>query len=292
VFRWSHATDREAFRLGGNSGATVCADVNNDGAVDLVTGEIAHWDVGANSDKAELLVNTGEADVRFERPGLDATGLGRDYPPPLDAAGWNEGIMSSAVFDFDNDGWPDVYFGDSDYPGDRGRLYHQDSAESFVEVDVEDFFEHNRSHGVVATDADRDGDLDVVVGHSRARCDPTLPNDCYATAQVRAFENLLGETSNWIQIRLEGGVGANRAAIGARVEVTAGGVTQTQEVDGGHGHFNTQKDRVLHFGLGEACEAEVTVRWPDADRTAQEMTLPSGYRFRVVQGQPPAVDAK
>ena len=39
------------------------------------------------------------------------------------------------------------------------------------------------------------------------------------------------------------------------VEVSAGGVTQTQEVGGGHGHYGIQNDRILHFGLGEACEA-------------------------------------
>jgi enediyne biosynthesis protein E4 len=290
-YRWNHATDREAFRLGGNSAATTCADVDNDGAIDLVTGEIAHWDVGANADKAELLVNSGETDVRFSRPGNDATGLSRAYPAPLTVTGWNQGIMTSAVFDFDNDGWQDVYLGDSDYPGDRGRLYHQESAGHFVELDTGDFFEHNRSHGVVAADFDHDGDLDVIVGHSLARCDATLPNNCYATAQVRAFENLMGEQSNWIQVRLEGGPGTNRAAIGARVTVTAGGVTQTQEVDGGHGHYGTQNDRVLHFGLGESCEAQVTVRWPDAALDTQEMSLPSGYRFYVKQGSAPVVDS-
>jgi hypothetical protein len=31
AFRWNHDQDRNAFRLGGNSGATVCADLNNDG---------------------------------------------------------------------------------------------------------------------------------------------------------------------------------------------------------------------------------------------------------------------
>ncbi|RLB50633.1 MAG: hypothetical protein DRI90_23585, partial [Deltaproteobacteria bacterium] len=34
AFRWNHDYDREPFRLGGNSGATICADVDNDGDMD------------------------------------------------------------------------------------------------------------------------------------------------------------------------------------------------------------------------------------------------------------------
>jgi hypothetical protein len=71
--------------------------------------------------------------------------------------------------------------------------------------------------------------------------------------------------------------------------VKAGGVTQTQEVGGGHGHYGIQHDRVLHFGLGDSCEAEVTIRWPDGALTTEEMTLVSGYRFHVTQGQGPVV---
>jgi hypothetical protein len=59
---WDHDTGRQAFRLGGNSGATMCGDVDNDGDVDLLTSEIAHWWAGQGSDHAELMVNTGSSD--------------------------------------------------------------------------------------------------------------------------------------------------------------------------------------------------------------------------------------
>ncbi len=284
-YRWAHSADREPWRLGGNSGTTVCADVDNDGWIDLLTSEIVHPDVGSSSDPAELLFNTGEMDVTFERPGNETTGLVRPYLE----ADHDEGIMTATVLDFDNDAWPDVYLGVSDYPYNRGHLYHQEAAREFVDLPLDDFFEHKKSHGVVAADLDRDGDLDLVVGHSRSRCNVSPPDDCYETTQMRLFENTLGERGNWVQLDLEGGEGTNRAAIGARVTVTAGGVTQTQEVDGGHGHYGTQKERVLHFGLGAACEAEVEVRWPDADLTTERVVLPTGYRFHLVQGEAPEV---
>lgn len=280
---WDHDLDREAFRLGGNSAATVCADIDNDGDIDLFTTEIRHWWAGLGADGSEVLENTGERDVRFERPGDEALGLAVSHPP----YNWDEGHMTASIFDFDNDGWPDIYVGASDYAGNRGLLYHQDAALSFTEVPTSDFFEHNRSHGIAYADFDHDGDLDVIVGHSRARCDASAPNDCYATGQVRVFENTLGQDGNWVQVALVGGVGSNRAAIGARVQVTAGGVTQTQEVGGGYGHYGAQNDLVLHFGLGTACEADVSVRWPNGALTTESATLVAGHRFEWHQGSPP-----
>jgi hypothetical protein len=197
--------------------------------------------------------------------------------------------MTAAIFDFDNDGWPDVYVGASDYPNNRGLLFRQVSSGRFVEVPAAEGIDHHRSHGVAIADFDRDGDLDVIVGHSRSRCDANAPANCYPTRQVRAFENLQGDRGHWIQLALEGGPGTNRAAIGARVSVTSAGVTQTQEVGGGHGHYGLQHDLVLHFGLGEGCGAEVEVRWPDAELTVQRVRVLAGRRYRLRQGESPVV---
>lgn len=285
IFRWDHEGDREPWRLGGNSASTSCVDVDNDGNVDLFTGEIVHWDVGSSSDPAELLFNTGEAKVRFERPGNEDTGLVREYPGPI----WDNGDMKNAVFDFDNDGWADIYISSSDYPYTKGWLFHQESPRVFKRVAFKDYFEHLRSAGVVFADFDRDGDLDIVVGHSRFRCGPPdYLDDCYETQQVRFFENLSATAkSNWVQLRLEGGAGTNRAAIGARVTVTTCETTQTRNVDGGHGHFGVQDDLTLHFGLGAACHATVQIRWPDAGLSTQEFNVEAGHRYRVVQGAEP-----
>lgn len=283
---WRHEQDRHPFRLGGNSGSTICADVDNDGDIDLLTTEIRHWWAGSGSDGSELLVNTGEAEVRFERPGREATGL---VVPHADPVQWDEGIITAAVFDFDLDGWSDIWLGGSEYPGNHGLLYHQRAPLEFVEVPTEDGIDHHRAQGVVVADFDRDGDLDVVVGHSRMRCGP--PDDCYSTMQVRFFENIVGDDGNFVQLRLEGGEGANRSAIGARVRVTSGGVTQTREVSGGHGHYGEQSELALTFGLADACEAEVEVRWPNAELATERWTLPAGHRFHLRPGRPPRPDA-
>ena len=286
---WNHDQDRQAFRLGGNSGATLCRDIDNDGDVDLLTTEIRHWWAGTGSDGSEILVNDGAASPVFSRPGDEALGLAIDHST---STSWDEGHMTGALLDFDNDGWTDVYIGGSDYAGNRGLLYRQTSPLQFTEVPPEVGIDHNRSHGVVYADFDRDGDLDVIVGHSRARCDADAPNNCYETTQVRAFENVAGDGGNFVQVRLTGGEGTNRAAIGARVRVTAGGVTQTQEVTAGHGHYGSQRDLVLHFGLGAACEAEVEVRWPNRALHTETFTLPAGHRFELVEGEAPTVSSR
>jgi hypothetical protein len=279
--QWDPTTDTHPFRLGGNSGATMCGDLDNDGDLDLLTSEIQHWWAGANSDHAEVLVNQGGADVTFTRPGRDSMGI---VIPHGDPSGWNEGIMTGAIFDFDNDGMLDLYFGMSDYPGNHGVLVHQASTLMFESVPIDVSIDHHRSHGIGVADFDRDGDLDVVVGHSRARCGP--PDDCYPTQQIRYFRNVMGGASsgsNWVQVRLEGTT-ANRPAIGARVTLHAGSSTQRRDVEGGHGHYGAQDDVVQHFGMGTAREGDVTVRWPVTGLPTTTFHVVAGHRYRIHQG--------
>ena len=282
--RWfDHNQCTQPFTLGGNSGTTVCADINNDGLMDLLTTEIVHCDVGPVSDHSEILVNTGECEVRFERPGIEATGLTREHIYEY----WNDGDMTAAVFDFDNDGWQDVFMGASDYAGNWGLLYHQSSPLQFELLDTSDYFLHYRAMGQAVADFDRDGDLDLIVGHHRIRSTGEGADEVEAIGQIRMYENRAGDGSNWLQLYLKGGECSNRMAIGARVEVTTCCNTQTQYVDGGHGKYVMQRNAVLHFGLAEHCDAHVKITWPDACGTVQCFTLPANCRYLVNQGQPP-----
>lgn len=277
AFRWNHSQDRNAFRLGGNSGATVCADFNNDGWMDLLTTEIVHWDVGMSSDHSELLINQGKSDVVFTRPGNENTGLTREH----DRVDWNDGDITATYLDFDNDGRKDIYIGSTDYPGTIGLLYHQEADGNFTAVPVNIGVDHHRSHGVAVADFDRDGDLDMVIGHSSGRCDSDCPEEFY----VRLYENQLG-AGNFLQLHLQG-TDANASAIGARVEVETADGIQVQEVGGGYGHYGAQNDLVLHFGLAEDCEATVRITWPDANLSTSEYTVFGGARYTIIQGQDP-----
>lgn len=274
---WNHDFDRQPFRLGGNSGTTVCADINNDGHLDLVTTEIVHWDVGANSDPSDILINDGQAN--FTRVGQEL-GLVKERT----SVSWDDGDITAVVFDFDNDGRNDILIASTDYPGTRAHLYWQRADGTFQLLTRFEGIDMKSAHGVVVADFDGDGDLDILIGHSANRC--SSGDHCYPAGErhVRLFENVVGQKSNRVQLQLEGGEGSNRSAIGARVTLKRGDQVQVQEVGGGHGHYGLQNEQMLTFGLGSDCEAEVTVRWPDAALSEETFQVQAGYLYRFSQG--------
>src|ERR1019366_9278885 len=66
-------------------------------------------------------------------------------------------------------------------------------------------------------------------------------------------------TANWLKVKLIG-TKSNRSAIGSRVTLKYGGRLQAKEVLA-QSSFYSCDDRRLHFGLGSARTADLTVRW-------------------------------
>lgn len=74
---------------------------------------------------------------------------------------------------------------------------------------------------------------------------------------------------NWVLLKLVG-VKSNRSAIGARVRLSAGGLTQTGEVRSG-GSYLSQNDLRLHFGLGTARRIEsIEIHWPSGQHQIEK----------------------
>lgn len=276
---WGLGSDDQPWRNNGNTFSTWCGDVDGDGLNDLYNAEIHHWWAGQSSDSSELLRNDSDGGAaHFTRPGNAATGLA----PPRVGVDWNEGGLMAAGGDLDNDGLLDLVLAESDYPDQFGELFAQQEDGGFTRVRTAWNLAHPCMSGLAVADFDRDGDLDVLAGSSRAR-------DCaalWAANEVHLYEND-APAGQWLLLHLEGdGVTANRAAIGARVTVKSGGHTVTREVSGGYGHFGMQSDLALHIGLG-GCDGadEVTVRWPDAQGTTQTFTrVPAGHFVVLKQG--------
>jgi hypothetical protein len=78
------------------------------------------------------------------------------------------------------------------------------------------------------------------------------------------LRNDLKSSNHWLGIELTG-TQSNRAAIGAIVTVEYGGRRQAQPVLS-QTSFLSASDLRLHFGLGNAARAEITVRWPSGVR--------------------------
>jgi hypothetical protein len=80
------------------------------------------------------------------------------------------------------------------------------------------------------------------------------------------------------------GTKSNRLAIGARVTVRTGSLTQFSEVKGGSSYLS-QNDLRQHFGLASNDKMdEVTVRWPSGQIEALK-NLPADFIYTIVEGQ-------
>ncbi len=183
--------------------------------------------------------------------------------------------------DIDNDGDLDLYFAVNEIDATTNRTLLDPTLPNIIAENQGDGTfkmvpnsggaegtSSGRSHSVTLVDYDVDGFLDVFVsnlgnpseedhdeGHGHE-----LPEKPY-----ELFKNE-GNDNNWVLIDLEG-VASNRDAIGAKVYVTAGGVTQLRQQDGGM-HNRSQNDKRLHLGLGshETIE-EILVKWPSGQES-------------------------
>jgi hypothetical protein len=72
-------------------------------------------------------------------------------------------------------------------------------------------------------------------------------------------------------------------AIGARIKLVAGGMTQTDEVHSG-GSYLSQSDTRLHFGLGSAKKIDrVEIRWPSGQTETLTDLAPNQF-YSVLEG--------
>ncbi len=101
--------------------------------------------------------------------------------------------------------------------------------------------------GAAFADIDGDGDLDIAIAQNNRHA-VLLRNDQHTR-------------HHWLRIRLEGRT-ANRSAIGAELELTAGGVTQHRQVMPTRSYLS-QVELPVTFGLGDANRVDaLSIRWP------------------------------
>jgi len=167
----------------------------------------------------------------------------------------------TAAIDIDDDGWKDLILANGHvYPevdsGHTGEKFKQKRLVYWNRGDGQFFdlspqagsgiaAEHS-SRGLAIGDLNNDGNEEIVI-----------VNMGEAPSLLRNFAPLTGHS-----ILIRAVTSTNRDAIGARVTVTANGQKQMDEVRSG-GSYISQSDFRLHFGLGKATSADLSIRWLD-----------------------------
>lgn len=281
---------------------TDIADINNDGWLDIYTADMVAEDnkrlktnmSGMNPEKFWGLANAGyHYQYMFNALQLNnGNGLFSEIGQlaGVQATDWS---WSPLLADFDNDGFKDLIVTNgqkrdvrnNDYNINRRKYVEETLAEkkaqgidnhSFNPLDllamapsvklknyayrnngdltfskVMDNWGMNQtswSHGSAFSDLDNDGDLDVIMNNH--------------DDNVFVYRNLSSdsESANYVRFKFEEN---DASSLGAKVQITAGGMTQTAHLHPVRGYLS-QSERAIHFGIGKNEKVEsATVTWPN-----------------------------
>ena len=168
-------------------------------------------------------------------------------------------------FDYDNDGWLDLFVANGavqllpdlirkkdPFPlGQPNQLFRNTGKGSFVEVveaAVPELQLLEVSRGAAFGDVDNDGDTDVLVTNNNG--------------PARLFLNEIGNKNHWLGLRLVGKTGGD--VLGARVEIVVSRDNVLRRRTRTDGSYLSANDPRVLVGLGTAARIQsVRVRWPD-----------------------------
>ncbi len=246
-FQESAETGGMAYTMRGQTMAAMCislGDYDNDGWLDLYIS-----DFQKSSD--HLWHNSGKG--YFDEVS-DVAGI---TVPTREVLSFGGGFV-----DYDNDGWLDLFIANGHVypeieiasPGthykQHNSLFHNETNGKFVEASAAAglaALPPRAGRGVAFADFDNDGFVDMVVSNDGDP--PTL------------LHNSGNNGNHYINFKLVG-TKSNRDALGARIRVSAGGISQIREIMGG-GSYLSQSDLRANFGLGMNTSAQnVEVTWP------------------------------
>jgi hypothetical protein len=190
----------------------------------------------------------------------------------------------TVLFDADNDGWLDlIVVGGHVYPqvdtlpsGARYRepkiLQLNQKDGTFCDASDQagpDLRVPRVSRGLAAGDLYNDGNVDLVV------------EDLAGGPMILKNNGIAGR--HWVSFELQG-TKSNRLAIGARLKMVAGGMTQTEEIRSG-GSYLSQSDLRVHFGLNTAKKIDtLEIRWPSG-KIETLKNLDADKFYSVLEGQ-------
>jgi hypothetical protein len=176
------------------------------------------------------------------------------YPSKIGAATLPFSGWSAGAFDFNNDGWKDLFaanggINDNDFTSDRkpqqpnALLLNRRDGTFTLSLAGKPALHR----GAAFADFDGDGGIDVVV--TALHSPPVLLRNTF-------------ERGHWVSFRLKGSK-SNRQGLGARIHITSAGLKQSNHATTAVGYASSS-DASVHFGLGEAALIDrLEIRWPD-----------------------------
>ena len=220
-----------------------CGDIDNDGYPDIAF-------VALDNETFPLFRNTGK-NLVFEEI-TSSSGLTRQSRP---MAGY-----SPAIFDFDNDGWKDLFVtrGHVQSPFMSGRVQVDQHNSVFRNLGKGKMTALTNEAGFTAQpprrhrgsgqgDFDGDGRTDLVVSA--------------LSAPAEIWMNDSPGGNHWLDLQLVG-TKSNRDGIGARIKLTAKSGPQYNHVSFAVGYASASAGPV-HFGLGASDAADlIEIHWP------------------------------
>jgi hypothetical protein len=193
--------------------------------------------------------------------------------------GWGTGF-----FDMDNDGWLDIFAA-------NGHVYPQvDTIPNAAHFKQPMLLFRNKRNGTFEEVGSQAGLSDIPLRSRRGAAFGDINNDgCVDLVTLNVGEppslllNHCASVNHRVLFKLQG-TKSNRLAIGARVTVKTGKVTQISEVKAGSSYIS-QNDLRQHFGLGASATIdEVQVRWPNG--TVETLhSVPADFIYTIVEGQ-------
>jgi hypothetical protein len=219
-------------------------DVTNDGRPDVTITALAN-------ETYPLFVNEGH--------GLFSDGT---YAAEIGLASNTMSGWGNGAFDFDNDGWKDIFAANSHVSENVGQYRH-------LKYELANAVFQNRGNGTFADVTSRAGPGMQARAAHRGAAFGDLDNDGRIDAVVSVIggePEILYNTSeprhHWILIKAVG-TKSNRGGIGTKIKLTArSGSVQYNQVTTSVGYASSSDQRV-HFGLGaDERISEIELRWP------------------------------
>ncbi len=187
-------------------------------------------------------------------------------------------------FDYDLDGWPDIFAANGHIEEEIGRvqpkvqfrepplLFHNVGKGRFEDVSRAvgpDLQRPIVARGAAYADFDRDGDLDILISTNHG--------------PAYLLRNDGGNRNRWLSVRLDGSK-SNRDGIGAVVRVESASGRQSQMVRSGSSYCS-QSHLALTFGLAQDAEVRVLeIEWPSGQKDRLTNVKPNQF-LKIVEGK-------